>query len=281
MKDAMNKCLWLIAICLPAFSIAQKSGNKQESKNELNAAVSYQSYLHYFGRADSLKSSGIFPTVGFHLKNGLYAQSNFIFIQNNVQSATYTGATLEGGYRFPQSDHFNGNIFYTQFLYKDKSTLVQSALKSQTGINLAYTNKIVNINGGADLKFSDKTDVGATFGLDHLFIITKGLKNAAIAIDPSVYAYAGTQQFSNTYLKKENFLGFPVSQQNVTENVTQFNILSYEASMPVVLVLGKFNASVIPAYVMPQNLATVAGRPDLSERGQNMFYLTISAGVRL
>ncbi len=211
----------------------------------------------------------------------MYAQGNFIFVQNSAQPATYTGATVEGGYRFPQSDHFNGNVFYTQFLYKDKSTLVQSALKSQTGINLAFTNKILNINLGADLKFSDKTDVGGTFGLDHLFIITKGLKNAAIAIDPSVYAYAGTQQFSNSYLKKESVLGFPVSQQNVTERVTQFNILSYEASMPVVLVVGKFNASVIPAYVIPQNLASVAGRPDLTERGQNMFYVTVSAGIRL
>jgi hypothetical protein len=32
---------------------------------------------------------------------------------------------------------------------------------------------------------------------------------------------------------------------------------------------------------MPQNLVTVAGRPDLSERGKNMFYVTLSAGIRL
>ncbi len=285
MKRIITKWLWLMAISLPVFSRAQEgpsAGSKQAPKNEFNAAINYQSYLHYFGRTDSLKSSGIFPTVGFRHKSGLYAQGNFIFVQNSAQPTTYTGATVEGGYRFPQSDHFSGNIFYTQFLYKDKSALVQSALKSQTGINLAYTNKILNINVGGDLKFSDKTDVGATFGLDHLFIITKGMmKNSAIAIDPSVYAYAGTQQFSNTYLQKENVFGFPVSQQNVTEHVTQFNILSYEASMPVVLVVGKFNAAVIPAYVMPQNLATVAGRPDLTERGQNMFYVTVSAGIRL
>ena len=61
----------------------------------------------------------------------------------------------------------------------------------------------------------------------------------------------------------------------------QFNVLSYELSMPVVFVSGKFNASVTPAYVIPQNLVTVAGRPDLSERGKEMFYVTFSVGVKL
>ncbi len=280
MKHNSIRHLLSMILFLPVLSFAQNKEDQKAQKNEFIAGINYQSALHYFGRTDSLKSSGFFPSIGFQLKGGLYAQSNFIFVQNNAQSAAYTGATVEGGYRFPQSAHFNGNIFYTQFLYKDNSALVQSALKSQTGINLSYTNKIININGGADLKFSNKTDIGATLGLDHLFIFNKGMKNAAIAVDPSVYAYAGTQQFSNTYLEKKNFLGIPVTQQT-TENVTKFNVLSYEASVPVVLVLGKFNASVTPAYVIPQNLATVPGRPDLSEHGQNMFYVTVGLGVRL
>jgi hypothetical protein len=34
-------------------------------------------------------------------------------------------------------------------------------------------------------------------------------------------------------------------------------------------------ALLTPSYILPQNLVTVAGRPDLSERGQNTFYATI------
>lgn len=275
-----SKYVLAIGLLFPVFSFSQEAEKETTKKNEFAASVNYQTALHYFGRTDSLKSSGLFPSLGFQLKNGLYAQSNFIFVQNSSQSTSYTGATVEAGYRFPQTDHFTGNLFYSQFLYRDQSTLVQSALKSQTGLNLSYTNKILNINGGVDLKFSNQTDIGATLGVDHLFIFNKGMKNAAIAIDPSVYAYAGTQQFSNTYLEKRNFLGVPVTQQR-TDRVTQFNILSYEFSMPIVLVVGKFNAAVTPAYVMPQNLVTVAGRPDLSEKGKNLFYMTLSAGVRL
>lgn len=280
MKTISCGYLLFIGMLLPVLSLAQESNTKESQKDELSASINYQSALHYFGRTDSLKSSGLFPSVGFQSKTGLYAQGNFIFVQNASQATTYTGTTIEAGYRFPQSDHFSGNLFYSQFLYNDKSALVQSALQSQTGINLSYLNKVINLNGGVDLKFSNQTDVGATLGLDHLFLFKIGMKHSAIAINPSIYAYAGTQKFTNTYLEKKNILGFPVTQQT-TEQVTQFNILSYEVSAPVVFVSGKFNASVTPSYVIPQNLVTISGRPDLSERGKEMFYVTLSIGIKL
>ena len=269
-----------LLLLLPLFSAAQEGNTDNTRKNELSASVNYQSALHYFGRTDSLTSSGFFPTVGFQSAMGLYAQGNFIFVQNKALPLSYTGTTIEAGYRFRETPHFSGNLFYTQFLYKDKSTLVQSALRSQTGINLNYLSQIVNINTGLDLKFSNQTDVGATLGIDHLFLFNKGMTNSAFAINPSVYAYFGTQQFSNTYLEKRNVLGIPISQQT-TQKVTQFNLLSYEISVPVVFVSGKFNASVTPSYTVPQNLITVAGRPDLSERGKELFYVTLSVGVKL
>ncbi|MBA4197219.1 MAG: hypothetical protein C0459_06645 [Chitinophaga sp.] len=258
----------LLIILFPFIASAQDS-----TKSEFSASVNYQSKLHYFGRTDSLQSSGLFPSIGYQFKFGLYAQGNFIFIQNPAIPLSYTGTTVEGGFRFKQTKHFNGNIFYTQFLYKDKTSLVQSALHSQTGINLAYTNNILNLNGGADLKFSDKTDIGITAGVDHLFIIKVPDKKMAFAFDPSAYAYMGTQNFSNTYIQNKNVLGVPVTQQYTT-TVTQFNVLSYEVSMPVVFVAGKFNASVIPSYVMPQNLIS-------GERGSEMFYVALSIGIKL
>lgn len=280
MKATGSKLLLGIVILLPMFSLAQEIAGTNEKKHEFNASINYQPALHFFGRTDSLRSSGLFPMLGFQLKNGLYAQSSFIFVRNRLQSTTYTGTTIEAGYRFPESDHFTGNLFFSRFLYQDQSLLVQSALHSQTGVNLSYTNKVLNINGGLDLKFSDQTDAGATLGIDHLFIFNKGMNNAAIALAPSATAYMGTQKFTTSYFERKNVLGIPVTQQ-VTENVTQFNILSYEVSMPIVFVKGKCNVSITPSYVLPQNLITTAGRPDLSERGKNMFYLAFSAGIRL
>lgn len=270
---AFKQIVAAIALSVVVVISAVAQTDTTDKKNIFSSALNYQTNLHYFGRTDSLQSSGLFPTIGYELKNGLYAQANFIFVQNPSLPLSYTGTTIEAGYKFPQSKNFTGNIFATKFIYKNNSTLVQSALQYQTGINLTYNNSIININAGADAKFSNKTDFGLTAGLDHLFIIKIKDKPMAFAFNPSVYAYFGTQNFSNTYVEKKNVLGVPITQQTTT-NTVAFNALSYELSVPIVFVAGKFNASIIPAYVIPQNLI-------VGEKGKEMFYLTIGMGIRL
>jgi hypothetical protein len=265
-----------ISILIPLSLAAQST--EPAKKDAFSANITYQSLLHYFGRTDSLQSSGDFATIGFQSKSGLYLQGNIIFTQNKVQPMTYAGTLLEGGYRW--NGDVSGNLFYSQFLYGSNTKLVQSALKSQTGINLAYNNPVLNLNAGADLKFSNQTDVGFTFGVDHLFLFKTENSGEVWALNPSLYSYFGTQQFSNTYIEKKNVLGIPVTQ-TTTSRATQLNILSYEFALPVVFVSGKWNASFTPSYVIPQNLITVAGRPDLSEQGNSRLYFSLSLGVKL
>ncbi len=254
------------------------------TKNVFNTSVNYVSRLNYFGRVDSLKSSGLFPIIGIDSKIGLYATGTFIFTENSAQPLTYAGTTIEGGYKFPENKHFSGNIFYTQFLYKPTATIVQSALKEQTGINLTWKNDFVNVTAGGDLKFSDQTDIGVTGILDHLFIFKiPSTQKMAVALNPSATINAGTQKFIQSYSNKIGGLlgGLTGGNQTSTQSVNQFNILSYEFSMPVVLVVNKFYAALTPAYVLPQNLITVTNRPDLSENGMNLFYVTATVGMRL
>jgi hypothetical protein len=49
--------------------------------------------------------------------------------------------------------------------------------------------------------------------------------------------------------------------------------------MPVIYAKDKFQLLITPSYVIPQSLITIEGRPDLSERGKEMFYATM--GVKL
>jgi hypothetical protein len=277
MKLGILKILCILA-CLPFISFGQQDSTN--TKHELNGGIYYQNKLHYFGRVDSPASSGLFPTLGFKLKNGLYAQGSVVFFQNETQSLKYAGSSIEAGYRFKETKHFAGNLFATKFLYNKQSKLVQSSLQAQTGINLAYNNKIANLNGGADLKFSDQTDIGLTAGLDHIFILKNSLKKSAFAFNPSVYVYTGTQNFIQTYSKENNVLGLPLNTQ-ASETIKKLKILAYEFSAPIVFVYGKFNASVTPAYVIPQNLISTPEQPNLSERGKEMFYVTAGLGFRL
>jgi hypothetical protein len=290
MKTTCQLLLVALVLSIP-FPVFSQNDTSTPRTNVFSAGVNYQSRLHFFGRTDSLESKGIFGSIGYELKQGFYTNANFIFVNNASTSFDYTGSVIEAGYKFPTAKNFSGNIAYSKFLYKENSQLVQSAVKSQAEINLAYNNKIVNVNVGADAKFSDKTDFGLTAGLDRLFIyVIPGTTNA-IAINPSFYTYAGSQSFTQTYYekkKKVNVLGLPIGNGNgngsnelITEEVKRFTVLAHEFSLPVVFVLGKFNASFTGSYVMPQNLVTVPNRPDLTENGRNMFYFTTGVGLRL
>jgi hypothetical protein len=121
------------------------------------------------------------------------------------------------------------------------------------------------------VKFSNSTDYGAMAGVDHIFRMQLTNKMVLVA-NPSAYLNAGTQQFTNTYYKKNNFLIFPGTEQQVSETVKRFSILSYEFSMPLILARDKFQVLLIPAYVMPQNLTGPA---------KNLFYITAGAKIIL
>lgn len=284
------KSLSLLVIGLLLFFNASSQNVEDTAKNEFYASINYQSALHYFGRVDSLNSSGLFPVIGIKSKIGIYLNSTFIFIQNPATPLSYTGTILEAGYHFPHHTNFSGNVYYNHFLYQDKSVLEQAALKGQAGINTTYNNKVVNVNAGADVKFSNsETDFGVTVGLDRLFLFTGIIENAVLAFNPSAYLYSGTHNYFKN-VKKNNGQGLGsllgngngIGNNNSSiEQAKQFTILAYEFSAPFVLVKGKFNAYVSPAYVIPQNLVSVSGRPDLSEKGENLFYISAGVGVRL
>ncbi len=281
------KSISLIAIGLFLFFPAKSQNVQDSAVNEFTASINYQSALHFFGRTDSLKSSGVFPVLGFKSKSGLYLNSTFIFIKNAITSLGYTGTILEAGYRFPHHTNFSGNVYYNHFFYKDQSGLQQAALTAQTGINTSWNNKVVNVNVGGDVKFSDsETDFGLTAGIDKLFLFPDVIENVVLAVNPSAYVYSGTHNYFKNVKNNRgqglgSLLGAGSNSRATIEKAKQFELLAYEISVPIVMVKGKFNVYVSPAYVSPKNLAETRGRPDLSERGENLFYISAGIGVSL
>ncbi len=186
----------------------------------------------------------------------------------------YAGTVTTAGFQ-TVSDKWISNLYFLKPFYKESSQLVQSALKAQSGVSLTYLNKVVNLTAGGDVKFSDQTDFGATAGLDHIIRIQNS-DNSVWVLDPSAYAYAGTQRFTNTYVKKKKGLLFlPGNEQQVTENVQQFNMLAYEFSMPIIYTKGKLQFTATPSYILPQNLMAASQRSSTAEKGENMFYATV------
>ncbi|HLF44794.1 MAG TPA: hypothetical protein VI548_00105 [Chitinophagaceae bacterium] len=268
--------LFLITATIPA--IAQEN-SKQEKKSQFKMGLYYNSNLNYYGRTDSLRSSGIFPMAEIWFTKELYISGAPVFVHNETEKFNYAGTIATLGYLGKsKSEKFLSHIYITKPIYKENSNLVQSALKAQGNGNFTFLNKIINLSVGGDIKISDKTDYGFNGGVDHLFRVDLP-GEVVLVFDPSAYVYAGTQQFTKTYYKKSNFLFFPGIDQQVSEEVSKLNILSYELSAPVIIAKNNLQFSINPSYVIPQNLVTVENRPELSERGKDMFYFT--AGVKV
>jgi hypothetical protein len=267
----------LIVSCCSCAAVHAQS-DSTASKFNFKFGTYYNSNLNYYGRTDSLQSSGVFPMAELWFKNKFYVNAAPVFIHNKIAGFQYAGTVATAGYVY-NNRKSAGHIYFVKPIYKDKSQLVQSALKAQAAANFTWLNKIINITGGADVKFSGNTDYGLTAGIDHIF--RKELRGGSIlVVDPSLYLYAGTQQFTKTrYEKINNFPLFPETDRLVTENVKNFNILSYEFSIPVIYRKKKWMLLATPFYVIPQNLVAVEDRPDLSERGKKMFYITIGSKI--
>jgi len=270
------KNIFALILAFTAFTVhAQDSTEK--AKPQLKLSVNYNSGLHFFGRTDSLKSTGLFPMAEFWASPKFYISAAPIFVNNAIQRMEYAGTVASIGYQH-LTEKWLTNVNVVKPFYKAEAELVQSALKAQGNLSVTSLNKVANITLGGDIKFSDKLDFGATAGIDHIIRI-QNKDNSVFVFDPSFYAYAGTQHFSRTYTKRQNN-GLPLpgsgSSQQVTETSTEFNILAYEVSMPIIYAKNKLMLIATPSYIMPKNLVTVPNRPDLSERGENMLYTTLT-----
>ncbi|HET9744283.1 MAG TPA: hypothetical protein VFP97_01140 [Chitinophagaceae bacterium] len=265
--------LIMLSVCMANAQTDSAAGTKTGFK----ISVNYNTGLNYYGRVDSLRSSGFFPLAELWFNERFYINAAPVFVNNSMASFEYAGTITSAGYQFNANDKVLGNMYVIKPFYQQSAALVQSALKAQAGMTITLLNKGLNVTGGGDVKFSDKTDFGLTAGLDHIFRQQLNDK-AVLVIDPSFYINAGTQQFTRSYLKRTSgFIFFPGNEQVVTESAQKFNILSYEFSAPVIVASGNFQLLFTPSYVLPQNLIVVEGRPDLSERGQNLFYATFGA----
>ena len=115
----------------------------------------------------------------------------------------YAGTVATIGYQ-NVTDKLITGVYLLKPFYKESSELVQSALKAQSGGNFSFLNKYINLNIGADVKFSDKVDFGATAGIDHL--IRKQNKDKSIWVfDPGLFCIRRNAKLSAQLLQKNKF----------------------------------------------------------------------------
>jgi hypothetical protein len=284
MKSAKNILFLFFVLIISQKIVAQDSIPpvqqpvvEQKEKTSLTLSNNFASKLHFYGRTDSLKSTALVPNILLKFGNGFFISSSFIFINNNQRPLDYAATVAGAGFNFGKTKGFAGSIYADKFFYAN-NTLVQASQKGQAGIKLSHLNKILDVNLGASTVFSDKSDYFTSLGLDHIFLFRH--KKSVFVIMPTITASAGTQNFTHSYYKTRYINGIPAGEELVIESGKRFQLLSYEASLPVAFAYRKLIVSFTPGYVIPQSVIKVAGRPDLSENASNLFYANVGIAFK-
>src|SRR5678816_2511888 len=158
--DMKTKIIFIIVILFcSVVSFAQDTTNKKETNFKIG--LFYNSNLNYYGRTDSLRSSGVFPLAEIWFNKAIYVSAAPVFVNNQAYSMKYAGSVLTlGYYKKNQTEKFLTHLYFTKPLYESNSQLVQSALKAQATANFSALNKYINVDFGGDVKLSDKLDYG-------------------------------------------------------------------------------------------------------------------------
>src|SRR5688572_8478803 len=86
-----------IAMLSQALVFAQNDSVRNSVKFKLG--VYYNSGLNYYGRTDSLRSSGFFPVAELWFTKSVYVNAAPVFVNNTQSSFQYAGTILTAGIR--------------------------------------------------------------------------------------------------------------------------------------------------------------------------------------
>jgi hypothetical protein len=137
------KKIFILAIIISglACQLPAQTDSAENSKPQFKLSINYNSNLNYYGRRDSLRSSGFFPLAEVWFKN-FYINAAPVFVNNTSASFDYAGAVTTAGYQFISGDKkWFGNFYLVKPFYENNSQLVQSALKLQGGFSITNLNK--------------------------------------------------------------------------------------------------------------------------------------------
>ncbi|HEU4633632.1 MAG TPA: hypothetical protein VFS22_06590, partial [Flavisolibacter sp.] len=112
----MKKLVFLIAIfCSLA---AQAQNDSASAGTAFKLSVNYNSNLNYYGRTDSLKSTGFFPMAEIWFSPTFYVNAAPVFVNNKLQSFEYAGTVATAGFQ-KLTEKWLTNVYVLKPFYKE------------------------------------------------------------------------------------------------------------------------------------------------------------------
>src|SRR5258705_3025864 len=102
----------LLLLTLAGFlSNSQSQTTADKEKTQFKISANYNTGLNYYGRIDSLHSSGFFPLAELWFNESFYINAAPVFVNNAVASFQYAGTITSAGYQFNSKNKWLRNIY--------------------------------------------------------------------------------------------------------------------------------------------------------------------------
>src|SRR5215510_13875984 len=100
MKRLLHRSFVFAALLFSIAGQAQSDSAAEKNSTQFKLGVFYNSNLNYYGRTDSLRSSGVFPLAELWFSKNFYVNAAPVFINNETASMQYAGTVTTIGYQF-------------------------------------------------------------------------------------------------------------------------------------------------------------------------------------
>ena len=260
--------------CYGQSSPLEMADGNESGRSSFKVGANYLSNNVFMGRADTIKTPTLNPSLKFTFSNGIYLLGDVEFIGNRKKSKI-DGGTIAAGYDFDIGDNMDGSVSFTKLFFNTNSTQVGSAITGTVSANLNYDiDGIITPTLGADYNFLKKgfgNDIVLNFGISHEFSIAGSDDDALLTLSPALDVNSGTQNFYDAYLtvKKHRLLATSQQAFNAAQkaSLSRFTLLDYEFSMPLEFKPGRFIISFNPTYAIaksevPTRTGAIAANPN-------------------
>lgn len=224
----------------------------RERESYFKFQASYLTNSVYAGRKDTIALPYFTPSIEYNHKSGLYLGASISYLANSNSRIDLW--SLDAGYNFNIAKKLSASVYAAKPFYNSNSRNVQSDVNFYTGGTLSYETKFLNISATGNIMFGSENDFSLIITLDHQFS-WDGKKDANWTISPMLNTYLGSVGFYQNYkFQRIN----PQNNLPQTVNVTisspnQFQVLSYEFSLPIYFDKTKWGIFLNPTFAIPVN----------------------------
>mgnify|MGYP003624440408 FL=1 len=283
----------LFAFFITTGLVAQNNQQTVKEKSDKDESyvlidVSYINDAVFMGRRDSIAAPYIFPSIGYFDKSGFFVDASASYLVGSEENRVdlFLGSL---GY-MSHTENLNGGISGTAYFFNEDSYNVKSSVVADISGFLSYDFKVLEFSLLASTYFNDgsSADIFTGLTLNRVFFSN----DQQFLINPTIAVYAGSQHFYQEYYstsrlgnrkskgKGQSINDSPTEVSTLVEiqDVSQFNILNVELSLPLQYYYKQFIFSLTPVLAIPQTSATITTEDMIiTEDLESTFYF--SAGI--